>query len=292
MQHLPAQIVPLVLCYLEGQTIESAAGVPDCPPATVGTWLAQCGRCCVAGWLCRGFDLSDVTGARTIVAVLSAALVDSIVQAALLGTAEQAAAVGLISESAAALTKGTLPVMSFTKWTKLSMVVSTLSLLGGTASLSHRPRRPVRRHSGLRDCRASGRRRKIPSAVFRWNFRKGESFYQVMKTTTTETTAWVMNAEGVRKSTNDTEKREWTFYFQWTPLEEKDGKWILRQRLIGLCGGCRPQRRNYYLPRGAVQEPIRRSREMTKSPAAQFYKALIGSEFKVNSERGRKGPED
>ena len=279
--------VALVLCHLEGQTIESAARSLACPPATVGTWLARARTLLRRRLARRGFDLSSLDGVRNVVAVLSAALVNSTVQAALLSTAVQAAEAGLISASVADLTKGTLRVMSFTKWTKLSVVVLTLSLLGGTAFLTHHARAVLFDDAPAAEIAVPPAGDKSPRTVFRWKFRKGESFYQVMKTTTSESTAWVMNAEGVRKNTNVGEKQEWTFYFQWMPIEEKDGKWILRQRIIGLAVEFKHSGEIVICPSGPSRYDSTKPGD-DKSPISQLYKDLIGSEFKVTlSEDGK-----
>jgi hypothetical protein len=103
--------------------------------------------------------------------------------------------------------------------------------------------------------------------VLAWKFEKGKAFYQTMKTSTTQTMK-VMN--------NDvTQKQDQTFYFSWTPLEEKDGKWILEQKILGVkmdidIGG----------------SPIRYdstnvAANNAGNPLSEFFKALVGSSFKV-----------
>jgi hypothetical protein len=100
-----------------------------------------------------------------------------------------------------------------------------------------------------------------------WKFEKGKTFYQTM-TTSTNQTMKVMN--------NDvTQKQEQKFYFSWTPLEEKNGEWILEQKILGVkmdidIGG----------------SPIRydsTSKEAGggSNPLSDFFKALVGSSFKV-----------
>jgi hypothetical protein len=104
-------------------------------------------------------------------------------------------------------------------------------------------------------------------APLTWKFEKNKTFYQKM-TTETNQTMKVMN--------NDvTQKQKQTFYFSWTPLEEKDGKWTLEQKILGVqmdidIGG----------------SPIRydsTSKEAggASNPLSEFFKALVGSAFKV-----------
>jgi hypothetical protein len=59
-------------------------------------------------------------------------------------------------------------------------------------------------------------------AELKWKFEKGKAFYQKM-TTTTEQTMKVMNND-----VKQTQKQ--TFYFSWTPVEQKGDTWILKQK--------------------------------------------------------------
>jgi len=101
-----------------------------------------------------------------------------------------------------------------------------------------------------------------------WKFEKGKSFYQTMKTTTTQTMK-VMN--------NDvTQKQEQTFYFEWKVLEDnKDGKVVLEQKILGVkmdidIGGS-PIKYDSTSP----------SANNTSNPLSEFFKALVGSSFKL-----------
>jgi hypothetical protein len=100
-----------------------------------------------------------------------------------------------------------------------------------------------------------------------WKFEKGKTFYQTMKTSTTQTMK-VMN--------NDvTQKQEQTFYFSWTPEEEKEGKWILEQKILGVkmdidIGGS-PIKYDSTSP----------AANNTSNPLSEFFKALVGASFKV-----------
>jgi RNA polymerase sigma factor (sigma-70 family) len=270
IQRLPEKYrLALVLCHLEGQTIESAARSLDCPPATVGTWLAR-GRALLRRRLTRrGFDTSDVAGVRNFIAGLSAALVNSTVRAAMLDTAEQAAAAGIISASVATLTKGALQTMSLTRWIATGAIILSLSLLSGGALLAHRvlavePALP----SSVPEDRSSSLKKRQPTAVaFRWKLKKGQSFYQIITTRTSQQMN-VMNNDG-------TQTQEQTFYLRWTPLEVADDTWTLELKLLGVkmdiaIGG----------------EPIkydstRAAGANSPNPIADFFSNLVGTKSKV-----------
>jgi RNA polymerase sigma factor (sigma-70 family) len=270
IQRLPEKYrTALVLCHLEGQTMESAARSLNCPPGTIGTWLARARTLLRRRLARRGFALSDVAGARNIVAVLSAALVHSTVQAALLRTAEQAAAAGVISASVAALTKGALQAMSLTRWTAITTMVLALSLLGGgSALLAHRLLAAEPAESATpSETRVKSAKERPPAAVsFQWKFQKGQPFYQVLTTKTTQN----MKVMG-----NDvTQKQEETFYFRWTPEKRVDGQWIIAQKILGA---------NMDIDIGG--SPIKydsiEAEDKSSNPLHHFFHALVGAEFKV-----------
>lgn len=259
----------LVLCHLEGQTIESAARGLACPPATVGTWLARARTLLRRRLTRRGFDLSSLDGVRNVVAVLSAALVNSTVQAALLGTVEQAAAAGLISASVIDLTKGALRAMFLTRCTAITVMILTLSLAGGGgALLAHRvlAAEPEKTASAAEFQKASAEEHQSTAVPLRWKFQKGQPFYQIFTTETSQTIN-VMN--------NDVaQKQKQTFYFQWTPEKKVDDKWILAQKIVGVkmdidVGG-NPIK---YDTTAASNPP---------NPLYDFFKELVGAEFKLS----------
>jgi hypothetical protein len=100
-----------------------------------------------------------------------------------------------------------------------------------------------------------------------WKFEKNKPFYQKMVTKTTQTMK-VMN--------NDvTQKQEQTFYFSWTPLEEKDGKWIIEQKILGVqmdidIGGS-----------PIKYDSTSAAANNASNPLSEFFKALVGSTFKL-----------
>lgn len=268
IQRLPEKYrVAVVLCHLEGQTIESAARSLACPPATVGTWLARARTLLRRRLARRGFDLSSLAGMRNGLAVLSAALVNSTVRAGLLGSAEQAAAAGLISASAAALTKGALQAMTMTRWTAIAAMVLTLGLLGGGGVLlAHRVLAAEPAKAVSVDERNAPAKEPQPVAVrFEWKFKKGEPFYQIFTTKTIQK----MKVMG-----NDVTQNQFqTFYLRWTPEKEIDGKWILAQKILGAkmdidIGGTPIKYDSTAAPKD-------------NNPLHEFYQQLVDAEFRL-----------
>ena len=100
-----------------------------------------------------------------------------------------------------------------------------------------------------------------------WKFVKGKTFYQTMTTKTTQTMK-VMN--------NDvTQKQEQTFYFSWTPLEEKDGKWIIEQKILGV-------KMDIDIGGSPIKyDSTSAAANNTSNPLSEFFKALVGSSFKL-----------
>ncbi|MGH7223657.1 MAG: DUF6263 family protein [Gemmataceae bacterium] len=261
--------VAVVLCHLEGQTIESAARSLACPPATVGTWLARARTLLRRRLARRGFDLSSLDGVRNIVAVLSAALVNSSVQAALMGTAEQAAAAGLISASVAALTKGALRAMFWTRCTAITVMILTLGLAsGGGALVAHRvlAAEPEKAAEPVATPNASTEERRPTAVMLQWKFKKGQVFYQIFTTETSQVMTVMNNVVS--------QKQKQTFYLQWTPEKKVGGKWIVAQTIIGVkmdidIGG----------------SPIKYDSTAANHPrnsVHDFFKALVGAEFKLS----------
>lgn len=104
------------------------------------------------------------------------------------------------------------------------------------------------------------------SADLKWKFEKGKTFYQEITTRTDQK----MKVMGQDVSQN----QEQTFYFSWTPKEQDaKGNWVFTQKIEGIkmkidIGG----------------NPI--NYDSTKdtnsnSPLADFFKAIVGSEFTV-----------
>jgi RNA polymerase sigma factor (sigma-70 family) len=266
---LPARYrAVFVLCHLEGQTTEAAARALGCPPGTVGTRLARARDLLRRRLARRGFDLSALALCRTGVAAPPAALVDSTVKAALLGAADQAAAAGVISAHVAALTKGALLTMTLTKWTQTTAVVLALCLLGGGAALlAHRAQAVEPAPAAAAPAAEEDRG---PAKVFRFKFKKDRPFYQEV-TITSKQVLKVVN-QGVPQ------EQQQTFYFRWAPQEQhQDGSWVLTQKIEGVkvdldVGG---NKLTFDSTRGG--DP--------RSALVDFYKGLVGAEFRVTLDR-------
>ncbi|MFN4260843.1 MAG: DUF6263 family protein [Gemmataceae bacterium] len=101
----------------------------------------------------------------------------------------------------------------------------------------------------------------------KWKFEKDKPFYQEL-TTDTEQTLKVMNMDV-------NQKQKQTFYFSWTPVsqDEKDQSWTLKQKIIGIKMDINIGGNN--ISYDSISGPT------AANPLAEFFKALIGSEFTV-----------
>jgi hypothetical protein len=98
----------------------------------------------------------------------------------------------------------------------------------------------------------------------KWKLEKGKTFFQKM-TTNTDQNMKILNSEP--KQTQNQ-----TFYFSWTPVEQKGDDWIIKQKIEGVSmeiaiGGTTI---NYDSTNAAAS---------TNNPLGEFFKALVGSEF-------------
>jgi Family of unknown function (DUF6263) len=99
-----------------------------------------------------------------------------------------------------------------------------------------------------------------------WKFEKDKPFYQKMTTTTTQN----MTVQGNNVKQTQTQ----TFYFSWTPEKQDGDIWIIKQKIEGVAmeidiGG---NKINYDSTKDTN----------TPSPLGDFFKALVGSEFKIS----------
>ena len=73
---------------------------------------------------------------------------------------------------------------------------------------------------------ASTARSADDSADLKWKFEKGKVFYQTLTTETTQDMK-VMGMDVKQKPSQ-------TFWLSWTPVEEKDKSWTLKQKIEGV----------------------------------------------------------
>lgn len=101
----------------------------------------------------------------------------------------------------------------------------------------------------------------------KWTFEKDKPFYQEMNTKTKQT----MKIMGMD---NITQNQDQTFIFSWTPVEQdKEGNWKVKQKIVGVkmdieIGG---NKINY--------DSTNPSASASNNPLADFFKALVDSEF-------------
>jgi RNA polymerase sigma factor (sigma-70 family) len=131
--------VPVVLCYLEGQTYEEAARHLGCSRGTVSTRLTRARELLRKRLSRRGLALS--AGALTTVlapAPAPAALVTATVKTGMLVATGQSI-VGLVSAQVAGITEGVLRAMFLTKIKTVTAVLLAVALLGaGLTGLTYR----------------------------------------------------------------------------------------------------------------------------------------------------------
>jgi RNA polymerase sigma-70 factor (ECF subfamily) len=135
--------LPLVLCYLEGMSTEEVARQLGCARGTVLSRLARGRERLRRRLVRRGLVLSAGLFAAALAegaasAAVPAALAEGTVKAAVLTAAGQAAVAGAVPAHVAALTKGVLRAML---WTKLkiaaALVVAIGVVCGGGLVLRH-----------------------------------------------------------------------------------------------------------------------------------------------------------
>ena len=119
---------------------------------------------------------------------------------------------------------------------------------------------------------ASTARSADDSADLKWKFEKGKVFYQTLTTETTQDMK-VMGMDVKQKPSQ-------TFWLSWTPVEEKDKSWTLKQKIEGVkmeieIGGNKISY-NSTDPAGG------------NNPLADFFKALVGTEFTITVDANMK----
>lgn len=102
-------------------------------------------------------------------------------------------------------------------------------------------------------------------ALLKWEFQKDKTFYQELTTETTQD----MKVMGMDVK----QKQKQTFYFSWTPLEQKDKDWIVRQKIEGV-------KMEIQIGGNSISYDSQDTKA-GNNPLSEFFKALVGSEFKL-----------
>ena len=106
----------------------------------------------------------------------------------------------------------------------------------------------------------------------KWKFEKGKTFYQEMTTDTNQK----MTVMGMEIN----QKQKQTFYFSWEPLEEKDGTWKIKQKIIGL---------KMDIQIGGTPINYDSTKDATGvNPLSDFFKNLVGAEFTLTIDKDMK----
>jgi hypothetical protein len=101
-----------------------------------------------------------------------------------------------------------------------------------------------------------------------WKFQKDKAFYQDMNTKTKQTMK-IMAMDTV------TQNQDQTFIFSWTPLEQdKDKNWIIEQKIEGV-------KMDIEIGGNKISYDSTNASASTGNPLADFFKALVGSKFKL-----------
>ncbi|HEY7308718.1 MAG TPA: sigma-70 family RNA polymerase sigma factor [Gemmataceae bacterium] len=119
--------LPLILCYLEGQTNDAAARLLNCPRGTIATRLARARERLRSRLVRRGLTLSGATFAALLTDNAMSAAVSEILSA----QAAKVVVTGAASVSIATLTEGVLHAMFLTKLKTTIVFVLALSMIGG-----------------------------------------------------------------------------------------------------------------------------------------------------------------
>jgi hypothetical protein len=106
------------------------------------------------------------------------------------------------------------------------------------------------------------------TAKLEWKFEKGKPFYQEMNTKTKQTMK-------IMAMDNITQNQDQTFTFSWTPEDQdKDKNWIVAQKIEAV-------KMDIEIGGNKITYDSANPTATTGNPLADFFKALVGSEFKL-----------
>jgi RNA polymerase sigma factor (sigma-70 family) len=140
--------LPIILCYLEGQSNDEAARQLNCPRGTIATRLARARDKLRSRLVRRGLTLSTTT----LAAMLAENVLSAAVPMGLLAQATKAAGTGAAPVAITRLTEGVLHAMFVTKLKTTLAVVLALVLIGGAGAYTWylRAQQPVAEELGIR----------------------------------------------------------------------------------------------------------------------------------------------
>jgi RNA polymerase sigma factor (sigma-70 family) len=128
IQRLPEKYrLPIILCYLEGQTNDEAARLLNCPRGTIATRLARARERLRSRLIRRGVALSGAT----LAALLTDNAMSAVIPSLLSAQTAKIAVTGAAPASITTLTEGVLHAMFMTKLKTTVAVVLALSVIGG-----------------------------------------------------------------------------------------------------------------------------------------------------------------
>ncbi|HEY7328232.1 MAG TPA: sigma-70 family RNA polymerase sigma factor [Gemmataceae bacterium] len=131
IQRLPEKYrLPVILCYLEGQTNDEAARLLNCPRGTIATRLARARERLRFRLLRRGVTLS----AGALMAMLTDNLMSAVVPPLLLAQTTKAVLMGTASVSIIALTEGVIHAMFLSKVKTATVFALVLAGVAGTGA--------------------------------------------------------------------------------------------------------------------------------------------------------------
>jgi hypothetical protein len=100
--------------------------------------------------------------------------------------------------------------------------------------------------------------------TLKWEFKKDVPFYQEIKTDTKQT----MKVMGMDVVQNQSQ----TFFFSWTPVEEKNHSWTIKQKIEAV-------KMEIEIAGNKIQYDSTKDSGAAGNPLSDFFKALVGSEF-------------
>jgi len=103
-------------------------------------------------------------------------------------------------------------------------------------------------------------------ALLKWKFTAKTPFYQKM-VTKTEQTMKVQNQDVKQTQAQ-------TFYFSWTPEEQKGDSWTIKQKIEGVA-------MDIDIGQQKISYDSTKTKEAGNNPLGEFFKALEGSEFTI-----------